>query len=225
MKKIVLLLLVCLFSCGSFSQTMQNVTEIPIAEEETIENPSEQALQPEGLTLPAAACDLVYFSQTDPRWAEKNYGPQNRMETYGCGPTVLSMLVSTFTEETILPDQMADWCYANGFFSPNSGSYHSIIADGSQAWGLDVKTISDPSYHTLLHELYDGRLLVLLMGKGHFTESGHFLIVRNVTLEGKLLIADPNSPQNSLSPWEYELILKEIKQNSSAGGPIWSIGR
>ena len=222
MKKIVLFLLICFFSCGSFSKTMQNVAEIPAPAEETAEN--KEPIQLEGLTLPAAACDLVYFSQTDPRWAEKNYGPQNRMETYGCGPTVLSMLVSTFTDQTIPPDEMAAWCYENGFFSPNSGSYHSIIADGSAAWGLDVKTIQDTSYATLLHELYDGRLLVLLMGKGHFTESGHFLIVRNVTLEGKLLIADPNSLENSLSPWEYVLVESEIKQHSSAG-PVWSIGK
>ena len=222
MKKIIFLLLVCFFSCGSFSKTMQNVAEIPAPAEEITE--TKEPIQLEGLTLPAAACDLVYFSQTDPRWAEKNYGPQNRMETYGCGPTVLSMLVSTFTDEIICPDQMAEWCYNNGFFSPNSGSYHSIIAEGASAWGLDVKTVTDTSYHSLLHELYGGRLLVLLMGKGHFTESGHFLIVRNVTLEGKLLIADPNSPENSLVPWDYELVESEIKQHSSAG-PVWSIGR
>lgn len=219
MKKIVLLLLICFFSCGSFSKTMQNAVYTPASAEE-----SPAAVQLEGLTLPAAACDLVYFNQTDPRWAEKNYGPQNRMETYGCGPTVLSMLVSTFTDQTILPDEMARWCYENGFFSPNSGSYHSIIAEGSSAWGLDVKTVTDTSYPSLLHELYGGRVLVLLMGKGHFTQSGHFLIVRNVTLEGKLLIADPNSLENSLSPWEYELVQSEIKQHSSAG-PVWSIGK
>ncbi len=230
MKKIVFLLLVCFFSCDSFSKTMQNITEIPVsaeipAIEEESENTEEQNIQLEGLTLPAAACNLIYFNQTDPRWAEKNYGPQNRMETYGCGPTVLSMLVSTFTDQTIHPDEMASWCYENGFFSPNSGSYHSIIAEGSKAWGLDVKTVEDTSYASLLHELYSGRLLVLLMGKGHFTESGHFLIVRNVTLTGDLLVADPNSLENSLSSWNYELVHSEIKSSSTAGGPVWSIGK
>ena len=229
MKKIIFLLLVCFFSCGSFSKTMQNLTEIPasaeapVSTEETAENTEPPQL--EGLTLPAAACNVIYFNQTDPRWAEKNYGPQNRIETYGCGPTVLSMLVSTFTNQTIHPDEMAAWCYENGFFSPNSGSYHSIIAEGSTAWGLDVKTVEDTSYRSLLYELYSGRLLVLLMGKGHFTESGHFLIVRNVTLEGNLLIADPNSLENSLTSWEYELVCSEIKKHSTAGGPVWSIGK
>lgn len=225
MKKLFFLLFVCIFSCGSFSKTMQNPAYTPAPIEQNTTENAAQAINLEGLTIPAAACDLVYFNQTDPRWADKNYGPQNRMETYGCGPTVLSMLVSTFTDQTIYPDEMAAWCYENGFFSPNSGSYHSIIAEGASAWGLDVKPVTDSSYHSLLHELYSGRLLVFLMGKGHFTESGHFLIVRNVTLEGKLLIADPNSSENTMTPWEYELILSEIKQNSSAGGPIWSIGR
>ena len=222
MKKIVLLLLVCFFSCSSFSKTMQNIAETPLsAETDPI---PEAAPSLEGLTLPAAAWELVYFNQNDPRWAEQNYGPQNRMGTYGCGPTVLAMLVSTLTEQSIHPDEMAAWCYENGFFSPNSGSYHSIISNGAAAWGLDVKTVTDTSYASLLHELYGGRLLVMLMGKGHFTDSGHFLIVRNVTLEGNLLIADPNSLENTLSDWDYELITSEIKDRSFAGGPVWSIG-
>ncbi len=94
----------------------------------------------------------------------------------------------------------------------------------AHAWGLDVKSLSDRSYHGITRELYSGRLVILLMGKGHFTDSGHFIILRNVTLEGDFLIADPNSRENSLLSWEPELILSEIKGSYDADGPAWSIG-
>ncbi len=223
MKKIIFLLLLCFFSCRPFSKTIQNIELAHLPEH----NPlivSEIPLSYD-LTLPAASCDLVYFSQHDARWADKNYGPQNRIATYGCGPTVLSMLVSSLTSQNIQPDEMAQWCYENGFFSQNSGSYHSIIPDGAKAWGLEAKSLTDWSYSSIMEELYTGNLIVMLMGQGHFTDSGHFIILRNVTLEGDLLIADPNSRENSLISWSHTVIVNELKGSYDAGGPVWSIGK
>lgn len=223
MKLILFLLCFIFFSCGPFGATLENMDSVPLSAEKG--TPAPTASLSNDMTLPAASRNLIYFNQTDERWGEKNYGPQNRIAAYGCGPTVLSMLVSTFTEETIPPDEMAKWCYENGFFSQNSGSYHSIIPEGARAWGLDARSLKDLSYRSMLNELYAGRLIVMLMGEGHFTSGGHFIIVRNVTLEGDLLIADPNSIDNSLSPWAYELIRSEIKPSDDAGGPVWSIGK
>lgn len=225
MKKIIFLLLFSFFSCRPFSAAIQNI-ELAHLPEHNPPTVAEISLANDfHLTLPAAACDLVYFSQQDSRWADKNYGPQNRIATYGCGPTVLSMLVSSLGEEEIRPDAMAQWCYQNGFFSQNSGSYHSIIPDGAKAWGLDAKSLPHPSYSAIAEELYAGRLVVLLMGEGHFSDSGHFIILRNTTLEGDLLIADPNSWENSTHAWSPEVILGEIKASYDAGGPAWSIGK
>lgn len=223
MKKIIFLLLFSFFSCRSFGVVAQNIELAHLPEHSTptiVEIPLSQ-----DITLPAATCDLVYFSQNDPRWADKNYGPQNRIATYGCGPTVLSMLVSSLSEQYIPPDEMAQWCYQNGFFSQNSGSFHSIIPAGAKAWGLQAKSLPNPSYSAIAEELYAGRLVVLLMGEGHFSDSGHFLILRNTTLEGDLLVADPNSWENSTRPWDASLILSEVKNSFDAGGPAWSIGK
>lgn len=44
------------------------------------------------------------------------------------------------------------------------------------------------------------------MTRGHFTERGHFIILRGVTLEGRVLVADPNSRERSLAAWEPQLI-------------------
>ena len=68
-----------------------------------------------------------------------------------------------------------------------------------------------------------GNLIVVLMGNGHFTENGHFLILRGVTLDGKLLIADPASWENTQKQWDTEIIINEAKYGCGNGGPMWSV--
>ena len=226
MKRIPLLLCFCFFSCVPFCVPLQNqAVSIEKPAEEKPAEPMAETAAPEDMLLSASCGKLVYFNQTDARWGKKNYGPQNEIETYGCGPTVLAMLASSLGKETVAPDAMAKWCYENGFFSQNSGSYHSIIPQGAAAWGLDARSLSSLSYEAITHELKQGRLVVLLMGRGHFTKSGHFIILRDIAADGNLLIADPKSTEHSISPWTYALIRNEIKPSDTPGNPAWSIGR
>ena len=61
------------------------------------------------------------------------------------------------------------------------------------------------------------------MAQGHFTSSGHFIVLRGVTSEGKILVADPASYQRSNKEWDLSIILDEAGY-ASAGGPFWIIG-
>ena len=47
--------------------------------------------------------------------------------------------------------------------------------------------------------------------------------LRGGTLEGKILVADPNSRERSLAAWEPQLILDELSPARYAGAPIWEI--
>ena len=228
------LFLFCFFSCIAFREFVPlfeppaflfRPSEPPPPPVASVEFETPEPAEPTGdLLLPAAGHTLIYYNQHDVRWATKNYGPHNSISSYGCGPTVLSILVSSLTESSVPPDQMAAWCYRNGFFSQNSGSYHSIIPEGAAAWGLVAESMTDLSYKSIIQELYEGKIVVMLMGSGHFTSSGHFIIIRSVTLEGQLLIADPNSLENTQIPWDYETIVSELKRTYDAGGPAWSVG-
>ena len=60
-----------------------------------------------------------------------------------------------------------------------------------------------------------------LMGKGHFTNGGHFIVLRGVTLDGRILVADPNSRERSLASWDPQLILDELSASRSNGAPLW----
>ena len=84
------------------------------------------------------ATQVVYYNQLDKRYASKPYGTDN-IGTYGCGPTCMAMVVSSLTNETVDPVEMARWAYENGYWGSRSGSYHSLIPGAAKAWGLPVQ--------------------------------------------------------------------------------------
>jgi predicted double-glycine peptidase len=59
------------------------------------------------------------------------------------------------------------------------------------------------------------------MGKGIFTTSGHFLVMRGVTADGKILVADPASKRKSEKDWELQIFLNEARKGAAAGGSFW----
>ncbi|NLK36904.1 MAG: C39 family peptidase [Epulopiscium sp.] len=175
-------------------------------------------------TLIGGPYHITYYNQNDARWKDKIYGKKDTIGVYGCGPTVLAMIVSSLTEDVMTPDAMAAWAYKNNFFCPGSGSYHSIIPNGASSFGLQVTSLKTPSKETIIQELCTGKILVALMKKGTFTASGgHFIILRSASLDGKVYIADPQSLDNSMKEWDVDLLISELKTNASSGGPVWAI--
>lgn len=83
-------------------------------------------------------------------------------------------------------------------------------------------TASEPQ--RIVDALSEGKLVVALMTKGHFTSGGHFIVLRGVTEDGKILVADPASYQRSQKLWDLSIILNEASKGAGAGGPFWIIG-
>ena len=155
-------------------------------------------------------------------WASQTFG-NDPIRGYGCGPTAMAMLASSLTGEETDPGAMADWAYQQGYCAPGSGSYLSIVEGTASAIGLEAEAYEAASADALVQQLASGHLFVALMTRGHFTERGHFIILRGVTLEGRVLVADPNSRERSLAAWEPQLILDELSSSRSSGAPLWRI--
>ena len=51
----------------------------------------------------------------------------------------------------------------------------------------------------------------------------HFMVLRGVTSEGKILVADPASKKRSEQEWDISIILDEARKGAAAGGPLWAI--
>lgn len=179
--------------------------------------------QYEGVVLKDGSREVIYFNQLDQRWANKPYGPRGTIGVSGCGPTSLAMVVSTLTGTAVDPITMSKWAYENGYMAEGNGSYHSLIPDGAKHFGLNVEGASVKEPQKVLTALADGKLVIAIMSKGHFTSSGHFLVLRGVTAKGDIVVADSASRKRSGQTWNFSIILSEARKNAAAGGPFWII--
>ena len=168
------------------------------------------------------AVEVVYFNQYDERYADEPYGTDN-IGGYGCGPTSMSIVVSSLTDDIVDPIEMAEWSYNNGYWCSKSGSYHALIPAAAKEWGLPVEGCSASEPQRIVDALGEGKLVVALMTKGHFTSSGHFIVLRGVK-DGKILVADPASTSRSQKEWDLSIIVGEASKSAAAGGPFWIIG-
>ena len=174
--------------------------------------------------LTGGTIPIVYFNQGSETWADQPYGTDD-IGRYGCGPTAMAMVVGSMTEADTDPLQMAQLAVSLGHWAKRGGSYLSVVEGLASASGLTAVSLQERTPDALMDALTGSNLLVALMGPGHFTKGGHFIVLRGVTLSGKILGADPNSQERSLMEWEPELILEELSRSTSDGAPLWVISQ
>ena len=201
------------------------IEEVPPAEESKV---TEFVTRDGREYLTGGVVDLVYYNQGEEPWASQTFG-NDPIRGYGCGPTAMAMLASSLTfaaaaeDADSLRDKLSTLEDEKGYCAPGSGSYLSIVEGTASAIGLEAEAYEAASADALVQQLASGHLFVALMTRGHFTERGHFIILRGVTLEGRVLVADPNSRERSLAAWEPQLILDELSSSRSSGAPLWRI--
>lgn len=172
------------------------------------------------ITFSDAETPVVYYNQTDSRWGNKMYGKSGTIGEAGCGPTALAIAVASLTSNQVTPYDVAQWSVENGYRCEGNGSYHSLIPNGGAHYGLTVTGVGNDSKR-LVDALKNGKLVIAIMSKGHFTSSGHFIVLRGVTEGGKILVADPASVKRSNQEWELGIILNEASRRAGSGGPFW----
>lgn len=172
------------------------------------------------ITFSDADTPVIYYNQTDERWGNKKYGKSGTIGTSGCGPTALAIAVASLADSSVTPLDVAKWSMENGYRCEGNGSYHSLIPNGGAHYGLTVTGIGRDS-KKLVEALEDGKLVIAIMTAGHFTRSGHFIVLRGVTSEGKILVADPASVSRSNQEWALGIITNEASRRAGSGGPFW----
>lgn len=178
----------------------------------------------EGITFTDTDTPVVYYNQADSRWGNQKYVSKTIAST-GCGPTALAIVVSTLTGTAYDPPAICEWARTGNYYVHGKGSVHSLIPDGARHFGLQVSGCSYTEGQRIVDALSSGSLVVAIMSKGHFTTGGHFIVLRGVTADGKILVADPGSTARSQQKWDLSIILNEANKGASAGGPFWIISK
>lgn len=164
--------------------------------------------------------DFIYFNQNDVRWGSEMYGTSGTISQGGCGPTSMAIVVSTLSDYVVNPLKMSNWSVENGYRCEGNGSYHSLIPNAGLAYDLTVSELGT-SQSAVFETLENGGMVVAIMSAGHFTSGGHFIVLRGVTSDGQILVADPNSYNNTIQAWDPDIIFSEANPFAGSGGPFW----
>ncbi len=149
----------------------------------------------------------LYF-QWDEQWEDKKYANGN-MKDSGCGPTCLSMVtVYLKKDEKKTPDWMADFSTKNHYIVGGKTAW-TLMSEGAKKLGLKVKQIKKNETQ-MKEELKKGGVIICSMGPGHFTRTGHFIVLCDYTDKG-FKVRDPNSKKNSERTWTFTEIQSQIK--------------
>ena len=158
---------------------------------------------------------ITYYNQCD---YSNPYGSYGTICSHGCGPTALSIVISSFLKEPHDPIEITNHVCNNGGCT-SSGTAWASITSTAQDYGLKASNISDPK--AVIKALSSGNSLVIaLMCPGHFTTSGHFITLTGTTADGKVTVADPASRERS-KEWDFNIIEEELCSDPS----YWIISR
>ncbi len=221
---IALILLLCTPFCRL--DLASGVLKEPLALPEAAPDPPESPVFSDGmytLSLTSSVGLLTYYNQNDVRWADALYGGRDPIASYGCGPTALAMLVTSFTSHTYTPADMANWAASNNYWSAGSGTKHNFFLEGASAFGFQASSFQNFTPEGIIAELKSGHVLVALMGPGQFTAVGHFIIIYNYWSGNQVSIADPASLERTQVPWDVQTLINELAYGANGGGPLWSI--
>lgn len=149
------------------------------------------------------------FLQWDKRWGYETYG-NDMLGITGCGPTCLSMVAVYILHDTSLnPSKIAKYSIQNGYCVPGSGTSWTLMSEGAIGLGLDAAELPLDE-EQIIRNLKSGNPIICIMGPGDFTTTGHFIVLSGYS-DGKILINDPNSPENSKKDWTFNDIKDQIK--------------
>lgn len=161
------------------------------------------------LTSYASSGSFPLFLQWDQRWGYETYG-SDCIGITGCGPTCLAMVGYYLTgEASFNPKDIAAFSEENGYYASGYGSSWTLISEGGEKLGLDVTEIPLVKKR-ITDNLEVGNPIILAVGAGHFTTSGHYIVISGME-DGLFRIQDPNSIANSSKLWSYEEIESEIR--------------
>mgnify|MGYP003306623125 CR=1 FL=1 len=185
----------------------------PETEDFVLNYPRREAQEPD-LSAYNREEGVPLFLQWDPMWGYEKYG-SDYLAVTGCGPTCLAMAGYYLTgSKNMNPRDLAVFAEDNGYYASGYGSSWTLISEGSARLGLTATELPLVK-KKMTDALEAGHPVILAMGAGDFTTTGHYIILTGLQ-DGQFTVNDPNSIENSQKLWSYEQLEDQIRN-------IWEI--
>lgn len=153
--------------------------------------------------------EVPLFVQWDERWGYAAYG-DNMIAINGCGPTCLSMVAVGLTGNTnYTPKYVANMSEEMGLYT-ESGTSWTLMTQGGEQLGVKGYSINI-NKDNIIQELKNEHPIIASMGPGDFTAEGHFIVLKGIDKNNKIIINDPNSRIRSKKHWEISELIKQTK--------------
>ena len=140
-------------------------------------------------------------------------GENKSASSSGCGATSMCMVIHYLTGNTkATPYLLFKWAYEHGHYN-GSGLDHGAVSAMGKLCGVKGKWIGKDG-KKIVKALLTGHPVIAHMGPGTFTKGGHYIVLRGVTKDGKILVNDPASSSRSKKAYPLSTILKQGKTST-----------
>lgn len=173
------------------------------------------------------ATEVIFYEQRDysdtPFCHRKSNSLDNSIGKAGCGITAMAIVASTYENSRKYdPIYMNERAYQLGQCGSSDGTFTGFFGRQARAMGyqhLSVGTKKNSDKQQVLNHLSQGHLIVARMGRGMFTNSGHYIVLSGIDpATKKVYVHDPYNRinkkiHNSGNGWySFNSIVKQAKE-------------
>lgn len=164
------------------------------------------------LNINANGMEIPHILQYVNPWGSAPYG-SSTVGKGGCGVTAMAMIQAYLTGKVLSPASIAKWSNDHGYYIPGQGTAWGFFSAYSSSIGITCKNLGKNS-KAVITALEEGRPVIASMGPGTFTSNGHFIVLRGITKDGKILVNDPNDNYYSKNFYKKEFDINLIYAES-----------
>ena len=168
-------------------ETTETAEETELSEEETL--PEEIPEETEAESTEHAADTRFFPDYTLEDYADVLYG-SGTIKNNGCSVCCMAVAATYLTGHQYYPDDLAKWF---GSKAENNVDRLRYMADA-----LKLPMTEAENYSFVKEALWEGKIVIQLMNKKSlFTNTQHFILLKEFNEEGKIMVYDPSASNRS----------------------------
>lgn len=157
--------------------------------------------------------NVVYYSQKDYNNVKFCGRSDATISSSGCGVTSSAIVATSLTgNRTYDPVYMMNWAHKEGQCGAGiSGTNSGFFSIFAKNLGLNYQSVGRDNTNQVVEALKTGKSLVIAhMGKGDFTNDGHYIVLSGINDKGEVMVQDPNDKGKN-HYWDLNKIANQLQ--------------